>query len=930
MKSYKSIIFILLTLLLSCTREKPENPGEKLHPLEIHAEWKAEGTKASTPVIEVPETFSAYASVSNSVSLPMTYNYMFNETMTKNGNVWVSENPHAIINSSNSIYVCAIKNITGVTSKELGINSTQTLSENKPSLTYKIPTSATDSPDLIFGEFHFEKQDELIPYPLNINIHFKHLLSGIQFSLSKNSEFQGTLQINSITIGNIYTEGQYSAQTDKWALHSEKASRTIEINKQAVSGQKNWLFGKTNESGPVQDYPFITVPPCSSLPTDAYISMTYTDGTGTYERQAEISGFELKQGVIYDFEITLNLTNNISVSYSECTLTAWANTNTDLGELEEDSSGDDPTVEIVGYEIEPITVTPGTLTAEGGTSTITGGHIIEIYSDGTRRKTNTLANFSGSKSSASESYSCTISGTKAIIPNLGEDLLSAGTYTITASYPGCENKTAAISQGANTRTYHSESTTTDYEVTCEGTQNLTKDNWTTSGSLNFNFKVTISGTSDGYTYSSGADTRTTVNTELTGADALPNSGFYYTKKGSATKYNGTVTSTDAIMSFPAVSETTEYTVTGKYNEATATMTVTLNPKTVTGWKYRYEELVFSANPTEISATGGTSQLTCYAKWQQCETYSDGSDGEWSDYIYDYTPSITGSATGFSRNSLTVTAEKNNGAGRSVTYTASYKFPGDTYFTTKDVEITQSANELLRVEYQNRELTISAQPDELPYEGGTSTLSYSATWQERYIYTNGDVSGWTDMNDTKYGTPNITISGSATGFTRNEKTVTASENTGENSRNVTYTASYEFPGQDEETKASVTITQNADTQDRIDHYEIEIKNFSYNGTATCEQGTQTSNLEYTLTAVYKSGNTQLVDEKDCTVRYTKVSGSSDFNVNEYSGTLTRTENTLTETRNVTVRVTVSYNGAETKTKDTTVIQEAADDWNIEIN
>lgn len=84
------------------------------------------------------------------------------------------------------------------------------------------------------------------------------------------------------------------------------------------------------------------------------------------------------------------------------------------------------------------------------------------------------------------------------------------------------------------------------------------------------------------------------------------------------------------------------------------------------------------------------------------------------------------------------------------------------------------------------VSISADETLLPASGGSCTLSYSASYQSRYVYDSGSHSDW----ETSYLTP--TISGSGTGFSRSGSTVTAADRgtTTGGERSVTYTASYE--------------------------------------------------------------------------------------------------------------------------------------------
>ena len=187
-------------------------------------------------------------------------------------------------------------------------------------------------------------------------------------------------------------------------------------------------------------------------------------------------------------------------------------------------------------------------------------------------------------------------------------------------------------------------------------------------------------------------------------------------------------------------------------------------------------VTISANPTTIAAVGGTSTLT-YSAVRNVLTNGTVTGTEKA------TPTISGSATGFTRSGATVTAANNTTtSSRSVTYTATHEGKSAT------CTVTQSAGEIT---YGAWKVTITANPTTIAAAGGTSTLTYSAV---RDVLTNGTVT------NTEKATP--TVSGSATGFTRSGATVTAANNTSASSRSVTYTATHGGKS------ATCTVTQSA--------------------------------------------------------------------------------------------------------------------------
>lgn len=134
-------------------------------------------------------------------------------------------------------------------------------------------------------------------------------------------------------------------------------------------------------------------------------------------------------------------------------------------------------------------------------------------------------------------------------------------------------------------------------------------------------------------------------------------------------------------------------------------------------------VTISANPTTIAAVGGTSTLT-YSAVRNVLTNGTVTGTEKA------TPTISGSATGFTRSGATVTAANNTTtSSRSVTYTATHEGKSAT------CTVTQSAGSMT-TDYGNwttSSLTVSASPNPVAASGGNSALSCKAN-QTRSKYT----------------------------------------------------------------------------------------------------------------------------------------------------------------------------------------------------
>ena len=136
-----------------------------------------------------------------------------------------------------------------------------------------------------------------------------------------------------------------------------------------------------------------------------------------------------------------------------------------------------------------------------------------------------------------------------------------------------------------------------------------------------------------------------------------------------------------------------------------------------------------------------------------------------------------------------TSTNTTGSSRSVDITLTDPVTGASDY----IRITQAAYDvppLSHYEYRNKIVTISASPDHFDAAGGGFTLSASATWEYREVYTDSSTGSWTPDS----GTPHI--SGGGGGFTSVSTTATSascsvSPNTG-GARSTSYTASYTFP------------------------------------------------------------------------------------------------------------------------------------------
>ena len=196
-------------------------------------------------------------------------------------------------------------------------------------------------------------------------------------------------------------------------------------------------------------------------------------------------------------------------------------------------------------------------------------------------------------------------------------------------------------------------------------------------------------------------------------------------------------------------------------------------------------VTISANPTTIAAVGGTSTLT-YSAVRNVLTNGTITGTEKA------TPTISGSATGFTRSGATVTAANNTTtSSRSVTYTATHEGKSAT------CTITQYAGSKQYASWSDWTVTVSANPTTIARTGGTSTITRAATRTRTWTWNGVSGSGGTETDS---GTPTLSASGS--GFTLSGTTLTASNNTTTSSRSCTVTATHAGKS------ATCTVTQSA--------------------------------------------------------------------------------------------------------------------------
>ena len=399
-----------------------------------------------------------------------------------------------------------------------------------------------------------------------------------------------------------------------------------------------------------------------------------------------------------------------------------------------------------------ISANPTTIAAVGGTSTLTYSAVRDVLTNGvvtsTEKATPTV---SGSATGFTRSG--------ATVTAANNTTTSSRSVTYTATHGG-KSATCTVTQSAGSKQYASWS---DWTVTVSANPTTIARTGGTS-TITASATRTRTWTWNGVSGSGGTESEK-------GTPALSASGTGFSLSGTTlTASNNTTTSSRSC------------TVTATHGGKTATCTVTQSAGEITygAWK-----VTITANPTTIAAAGGTSTLT-YSAVRDVLTNGVVTSTEKA------TPTVSGSATGFTRSGTTVTAANNTSASsRSVTYTATHEGKSAT------CTVTQSAGSKQYGSWSAWTVSVSANPTTIARTGGTSTITASATRTRTWTWNGVSGSGGTETDS---GTPTLSASGS--GFTLSGTTLTAGNNTTTSSRSCTVTATHAGKS------ATCTVTQSA--------------------------------------------------------------------------------------------------------------------------
>lgn len=413
--------------------------------------------------------------------------------------------------------------------------------------------------------------------------------------------------------------------------------------------------------------------------TISYTSGSTRAGTVTYSKTDEITVSSLGTTVKARTKV-----GQVTVTYTgEGSVTA--NKTVDIYQAENKVTNSNYNPRIIAYGTPTISIGSG-LTAAGGSATVSASvtnteTYNALYSSGATGPNQTRS------VGGSLSISMTVNGNSRF--SLSENTIThssmgtnetTDTITIKAVNNGDSSKSATASESiTNSKTVKSISggiyrygevtpgTVTNCIIPASGgSATATAGN----GTQNWSKSATITT----YQYDSGS-TQDVITEKASGGTNNISPSIASIEATASSK--GTMVSSQTTVKSQPVIWSANGKVSGK------TMYIYQEANKIESYNYGSWNIVITANPTTIAASGGTSIITTSCTRTKTPIYTSGSTGRIT--TESATPMLAISGAGFTLSGTTVTASKNNGAARTATVTASYSGA-----TSKSVTITQSA------------------------------------------------------------------------------------------------------------------------------------------------------------------------------------------------------------------------------------------------
>lgn len=480
------------------------------------------------------------------------------------------------------------------------------------------------------------------------------------------------------TVGNrrsIVVTGKYSNTFD-----GQTVSSTITIYQEANEASYGALTGGSVLASDIPASGGTSSTSISNMSqTISYTSGSTRAGTVTYSKTSEITVSSLGTTVKVRTKV-----GQVTVTYTgEGGVTA--NKTVDIYQAENKVTNSNYNPRITVYGTPTISIGSG-LTAAGGSATVSASvtnteTYNALYSSGatgpnqTRSVGGSLSismtvngnsRFSLSGNTITHSSMGTNETTDTVIIKAVNDRNSS--KSATASKSIVNSKTVkSTSGGVYTYGNITAGTITNATIPASGGSATAKAG---NGTQSWNKSATITT----YQYDSGSTKNVTTKDASSGTNNVSPSIAFIEATASS---KGTTVSSQTTVKSRAVT----WSANGK--SASGTMYIYQAANSIDSYNYGSWNIAISANPTTITASGGTSTITASCTRTKTSVYTSGSTGTAT--TESATPTLVISGTGFTLSGTTVTASKNNVAARTATVTASYSGA-----TSKSVTITQLA------------------------------------------------------------------------------------------------------------------------------------------------------------------------------------------------------------------------------------------------
>lgn len=413
--------------------------------------------------------------------------------------------------------------------------------------------------------------------------------------------------------------------------------------------------------------------------TISYTSGSTRAGTVTYSKTDEITVSSLGTTVK-----TRTKVGQVTVTYTgEGSVTA--NKTVDIYQAENKVTNSNYNPRITAYGTPTISIGSG-LTAAGGSATVSASvtnteTYNALYSSGATgpNQTRSVGGSLSISMTVNGNSRFSLSGNTITHSSMGTNE-TTDTITIKAVNNGDSSKSATASKSiTNSKTVKSISggiyrygeatpgTVTNGIIPASGgSATATAGN----GTQNWSKSATITT----YQYDSGS-TQDVITEKASGGTNNISPSIASIEATASSK--GTIVSSQTTVKSQPVIWSANGKVSGK------TMYIYQEANKIESYNYGSWNIVITANPTTIAASGGTSIITTSCTRTKTPIYTSGSTGTVT--TESATPMLAISGAGFTLSGTTVTASKNNVAARTATVTASYSGA-----TSKSVTITQSA------------------------------------------------------------------------------------------------------------------------------------------------------------------------------------------------------------------------------------------------